>query len=94
MSKIEQPYRCDAQGCGKLREKDANHWWLVWRTEVVIPGADESPVKRCTTIHASPWIAHRAEADGVNHVCGIDCMLKIIAGFANEIIQASAGKES
>jgi hypothetical protein len=77
MSKIGEPYRCDGPSCGKLRDTDANHWWLIRRTE-----QDGAP-----HIVAMPWRAPAADTPGTNHVCGIDCLLKVTGIMAQEIIE-------
>ncbi len=92
MSKLANPWKCDA--CGILRANDTNHWLMIYVSRTlsarVLSGG--SPM-----ICVEPWNDAMAEQEGTKHACGIDCGLKIIAQlivekfFPAEI--SSAGKE-
>jgi len=71
MAKIKQPYQCDE--CGKPREKDANHWWLMW-VELPIGRTPEE-------LMISPWNLEKTEKDGVKHLCGQECVQKKVELF-------------
>lgn len=63
---------CVCDGCGIEREKDTNHWWLLW----------QSP----SQIHAEPWdgqLAHYVS----HHYCGLTCLYKAIDKLAQEILR-------
>lgn len=84
MSKLANPWKCDNAACGKLRESDANHWWLIGRQE-----HSGGPY-----IVISPWDTQAADAAGVKHGCGIDCALKIAARAMDEMVfTAPAAKD-
>lgn len=69
MSKIAEPYRCD--GCGKLRETDANRWWLL--------GAAQGDASGTVELVLFAWESNRAALPGLRHACGEDCTQKLIA---------------
>lgn len=89
MSRIAEPYVCDGPACGKRRDSDANHWWLV-QTSEPYPDAEE-------WIGVSPWEAERADKAHTLHACGIDCMLKLVGTAAARLVDgirnSSTGKE-
>ncbi len=68
MSRLGQPYRCDV--CGKLRENDANHWWLVWAADVLV----NSSVVLCV----GDWDSSRAEQPEIRHARGQECTMKLV----------------
>jgi hypothetical protein len=85
MSKLANPWKCDASNCGILRANDTNHWLVIFATKELI---------RCIgplAICIEPWSEERAEIEGTKHACGIDCGLKVVAQlivehfFPNEI---------
>jgi hypothetical protein len=85
MSKIAEPYRCDGPGCAKQRSSDANHWWLVRLARA----GNTGPL----FVEVSAWNPNDADIAGMRHACGIDCMTKIVAGIAGQMVDAeSAGK--
>lgn len=51
------PYRCDAEGCEATRERDSNHWLVMW----VIPGGN---------LVIAKWNDEHAEGANSFHVCG------------------------
>ena len=65
MTLLDQPYRCNH--CGKLREKDANRWWLIWITRRIDGRTD---------FHASTWDERSASDPGMKHICGQACAQK------------------
>jgi hypothetical protein len=75
MTRIGDPYRCDGASCGKLRENDANHWWLLWRGFV------------SGTLMIERWNAKVAACPGVKHFCGIDCLTKAVTAGAAELLE-------
>jgi hypothetical protein len=58
MTRILQPYECCH--CGKGRGDDANHWWLLWQS--------------METVFAMPWNDEFKDTEGVEHVCGLECL--------------------
>lgn len=73
--KVREPFKCDH--CGIQRSGDSNHWWLLKR------GATPNGWPQ---IRIEPWHAVRAEYAGTQHACGVDCMMKIAAQLAAQII--------
>jgi hypothetical protein len=73
MSKLANPWKCDASGCGMLRANDTNHWMLL---RVIQTICDSAPRP---TIRIEPWADKLAGRKDVKHACGIDCGLKIAA---------------
>ncbi len=69
MSRLTNPFRCD--GCGKLRETDANRWWLLREMNVPDSGAK--------SILIFEWTNEEAERDGTQHSCGEDCAQKLFS---------------
>ncbi len=92
MSKLANPWKCDAPGCGILRANDTNHWLLIAAASRVSPTVHEP------LILIQPWADEVAERPGVKHACGVPCGLKIAAQliaenfFPGEL--SSAGKEA
>jgi len=88
MSKLANPWKCDASNCGMLRANDTNHWLLAG----VMVNPDGSKYLVIT-----PWNDASADQPGVKHACGIDCGLKVTAQlivenfFPNEV--SATGKE-
>ena len=62
MTLLAQPYRCNH--CGKLREKDTNHWWLLR----ISPG-------HAAAITLARWDPALARDSSARHICGIECAL-------------------
>jgi len=80
MSKLREPYRCDH--CGKLRESDANHWWILF--DAWFPPNGKNPLKAEFVNHHGLMIVawHEALADLlVRHACGMECALKLAERF-------------
>jgi len=95
MSKLANPWKCDASGCGMLRANDTNHWLLLYTQDADRSVTHEKPA---IEVVISPWDERLAEFAWVKHSCGIDCGLKVAAQlivsnfFRPEI--SSAGKEA
>lgn len=87
MSKLANPWKCDASGCGMLRANDTNHWLLV--------GAQTND-DGSKYLVLSPWNDKAAELPSVKHACGIDCGLKVTAQLIveNFFPSEAAGKEA
>jgi hypothetical protein len=68
MTKIKEPYRCN--GCGKLRENDANHWWLLRECMRFVSENKE--------LALAAWDADLAHCEDVTHACGQECAQKLI----------------
>lgn len=93
LSKLANPWKCDAPGCGQLRAKDTNHWLIVRPRDVLGPisGRDLFP-----EVTVSPWDETLAEMNLVKHACGVPCGLKIAAALIMETFfpaEISIGKE-
>jgi hypothetical protein len=67
MTKVLQPYACNV--CGKSRERDANHWVLVWISKASGSGQEQFLCER--------WWERRAEAHYIKHACGQACAQKL-----------------
>jgi hypothetical protein len=101
MSKLANPWKCDASNCGILRANDTNHWLVISaarieRDEDGTVFLSSSFVDGSPTVCIEPWNDERAEAEGTKHACGIDCALKITAQLIVENFfpaDSSAGKE-
>lgn len=65
--KLDQPYKCDV--CAKMRESDANRWWLLWMVTEGIPPAG---------LLLGAWDPVLAEREDVKHACGEDCAQKLV----------------
>src|SRR6267154_6875989 len=81
LSKLANPWKCDAPGCGQLRANDTNHWLLIAFLSVTAdgaaapaPGPDVFP-----RVIIQPWNDRQAEAVNAKHACGIDCGTRIAA---------------
>ena len=76
MTRIDEPYRCDV--CGKLRESDANHWWLVWVEErdeyVHEPRPHSTRLMFICVMAWAEWMAARE----VKHACGQACAQQLV----------------
>ncbi len=59
-------YRCDV--CGKLRESDANRWWLLRRDE-----------ERPREMIVAPFDARLAAQPDIFHACGEQHGLELVA---------------
>lgn len=77
MAKLTNPWKCDNPACGKLREADANHWWILGRL-------DQGITRPYIVI--APWDQETAELASVKHGCGVDCTMKIAARMMDQII--------
>lgn len=73
--KVREPYKCDH--CGIQRAGDANHWWLIW---------SGSTPNGHPQIRLEPWHKTRAAYRGMQHACGVDCMMKLAAQLAAEVL--------
>ena len=62
MAKIDHPYVCDE--CS-TQKKPSNGWFLLY----------VNPATHGVT--TDPWDDEKAEANGVKHLCGISCVLKV-----------------
>lgn len=60
---VPQPYKCNV--CGKYRDRDTNHWWLVWY--VVLQNGVT------WRIEIQAWNDELAKEPEVGHCCGIEC---------------------
>jgi hypothetical protein len=69
MSLVNHPFVCDGPGCGKRRENDTNHWFLLWE---FMFGADNLTGFACL-----PWNVEEALKPGRVHACGVNCALKL-----------------
>jgi hypothetical protein len=91
VSKLANPWKCDADGCGILRANDTNHWLILF---VSWDGEDG---KKTPILLVQPWNDRTAELEEARHACGIPCALKLGAGLiAREFFPAdfaSTGKE-
>lgn len=85
MSRIRNPYKCDQ--CGIQRAKDTNHWWLV---QLVAAARGPQRTERTLEIRIEPWTDKRAAIKGMQHGCGVDCMIKLTAKFAQQITEGPA----
>ncbi len=80
MSKLANPWKCDASNCGMLRANDTNHWLVIWNDGIFRRDEnDRYPDPPEPLICISPWNDRQAEEEGTKHACGIDCALKITA---------------
>ena len=89
MSKLANPWKCDASGCGMLRANDTNHWLIIQVSTFLRPWP---------TVCVSTWSDELAAVEGVKHACGIDCCLKVTAqlivdNFYPAVNAAEPGKE-
>jgi len=97
LSKLANPWKCDAPGCELLRARDTNHWMIVRREENClrcdIHGttaehdlhlAQPMPGAPMFEVVISKWDDVLAEIEGARHVCGIDCALKVTARLMAE----------
>lgn len=75
MSVIAQPFICDGPGCGKRRETDTNHWFLLWEwTWDMLPN-HPGP----SGVALLPWTSdEEALKPGRKHACGVACALKLL----------------
>lgn len=69
MSAIPQTYKCDAEGCTRRYDKDANHWLAITGTQVF----------NCTRFNN---VAEKLE--GTKHACGFDHASQIFAKWLSE----------
>ncbi len=74
MSKLANPWKCDAPGCGILRANDTNHWLVIYVSRTLRHPDGGSP-----TVCAEPWDDEQADVEGTKHACGVPCGLKIAA---------------
>lgn len=75
LSKLANPWKCDAPGCGVLRVNDANHW-LVLKAHTYEGGT-------LPYIVITPWNENYAAEAGSKHACGIQCAMKL----AGDLVQ-------
>ncbi len=91
MSKLANPWKCDASNCGMLRANDTNHWMLV---RLITTAVADVPRP---TIRIEPWSEKLAGRKGIKHACGVDCGLKVTAQLIVENFfpheTPAAGKE-
>ena len=95
MSKLANPWKCDASGCGMLRANDTNHWLLLSVLDND-GGSDDGAKAKYVVI--MPWDDQAAETPGAKHACGIDCCLKVAAqlivdNFYPAAVAAEPGNE-
>ena len=64
----EAPWICD--NCGKRRESDTNHWFVLYSNCDGILGITK-------------WSDLKAQADGARHVCGAACRNVLVERFFN-----------
>jgi len=64
----QNSYVCD--NCGKSREKDANHWFVL-TAQYAIPGAPT----------LLKWNQGSAEDPRARHACGQECAFAMLARF-------------
>ena len=76
MSKLANPWKCDASNCGILRANDTNHWLVIYRDDAFDRTSSPAIAKR---ICIEPWSDRLAEIEGTKHACGVDCGLKVTA---------------
>jgi len=67
MTKIKEPYRCDE--CGKLREKDANRWWVL---------SAYRQRGEFSMIWLTPWNEEAAKRPVSKHICGREHVLTLV----------------
>jgi len=91
LSKLANPWKCDAPGCGILRANDANHWLIV-----SVRQADSDSGDGPNEVVVNLWTDELAELGCSKHACGVPCALKIVA---QQVMQSffpaeiSTGKE-
>ena len=97
MSFIEHPYVCDGPGCGKRRQNDTNHWFVLWEIHFeMFPDPDHPPT---TGVVWFPWLPEEAAKPGRKHACGVACATKLLeralaAGTLDLVVAAQqAAKE-
>ncbi len=75
MSFVEHPFICDGPGCGKRRENDTNHWFIMWEVSASSNPFDLPNDK--TGLIVLPWLTEEAMKAGRKHLCGVACALKL-----------------
>jgi hypothetical protein len=73
VSIINNPFACD--GCGKRREKDTNHWFILWEWW-------HPPENTNCCLAITPWFFDQAAKEGMKHACGVNCLMKLCERFA------------
>lgn len=75
--KLREPYKCNL--CEKLRERDTNHWWLLfdrWMLPEDHPRNGDAAVLHLKGLMVVRW--HEPLVDlCVVHACGMECALKL-----------------
>jgi hypothetical protein len=84
MTRIGEPYKCDV--CGKHRDADANHWWLVW----IYTLADG----RSQALEMQPWNDTLAREPGMGHACGLEHALLLAGRGAQDVLEAAMREKS
>ncbi len=108
MSKLANPWKCDA--CGILRANDTNHWLIVRRLDTCLR-CDLHGTSAEHDLHLaqpmagvlgseviiSKWSDNLAAVDSAKHACGVPCGLKLAAQLVMEAFFpaeiSSTGKE-
>lgn len=67
---------CVCDQCGRERDKDTNHWWLLW-------GSNQH-------FHAETWNDRAARDGTATHLCGLTCLYQAIDKLAQEILKREA----
>lgn len=97
LSKLANPWKCDANGCGQLRAKDTNHWLIVrpvtsclrcdvhgTTAEHDLHLAQRMPGAPMTEVVISIWEDGLAELKESKHACGLPCGLKVASALIME----------
>jgi hypothetical protein len=79
VSKLANPWKCDATGCGQLRAKDTNHWLIV-RVQQADSDHGDGPLE----VVISRWTDDLAELACAKHACGLPCGLKVASALIME----------
>ena len=77
MTVIPQPYKCNV--CGKYRDSDTNHWWLIWVVRLQDGKTDR--------VEMQLWNDELAREPGMGHCCGLKCALGQAASITQTILE-------
>lgn len=71
---------CVCDQCGRERDKDTNHWWVVC-CEV------NEKILATPNLFVTPWSEEAARWEDATHLCGLTCLYQAIDKLAQEILK-------
>jgi hypothetical protein len=71
-------YTCDGPGCGQARTP-SNHWLLA---KVDLETVNHAEPDTIVGIAVRQWDDRLADEEGAMHLCGVNCMSKVVSATA------------